>query len=229
MKSIEILFKSIFFILILFSNFAFSKSLNKIEILGNDRISDETIKLFISLDINDEINDKTLNKILKDLYETDYFEDVSVNFEKNILSIKVVENPIIENIFYNGIKSSRILNIIKDETLVKSRSSFNEIKLKKDEIKIKNILKNLGYYKPEIDVLIENSKNNLINVTYEIELGKKSKISKITFIGNKIFKDNKLRRIIASTEYKFWKIISGRKYLNQNTVLLDERLLKKFL
>jgi len=64
MKSIEILFKSIFFILILFSNFAFSKSLNKIEILGNDRISDETIKLFISLDINDEINDKTLNKIL---------------------------------------------------------------------------------------------------------------------------------------------------------------------
>jgi len=147
MKSIEILFKSIFFILILFSNFAFSKSLNKIEILGNDRISDETIKLFISLDINDEINDKTLNKILKDLYETDYFEDVSVNFEKNILSIKVVENPIIENIFYNGIKSSRILNIIKDETLVKSRSSFNEIKLKKDEIKIKNILKNLGYYK----------------------------------------------------------------------------------
>jgi len=228
MKSIEILFKSIFFILILFSNFAFSKSLNKIEILGNDRISDETIKLFISLDINDEINDKTLNKILKDLYETDYFEDVSVNFEKNILSIKVVENPIIENIFYNGIKSSRILNIIKDETLVKSRSSFNEIKLKKDEIKIKNILKNLGYYKPEIDVLIENSKNNLINVTYEIELGKKSKISKITFIGNKIFKDNKLRRIIASTEYKFWKIISGRKYLNQNTVLLDERLLKNF-
>ena len=90
MKSIEILFKSIFFILILFSNFAFSKSLNKIEILGNDRISDETIKLFISLDINDEINDKTLNKILKDLYETDYFEDVSVNFEKNILSINLV-------------------------------------------------------------------------------------------------------------------------------------------
>ena len=228
MKFIVILFKTIFLILILFSNFAFSKSINKIEILGNDRISDETIKLFISLDINDEINDSTLNKILKDLYETDYFEDVIVSFEKNILSIKVVENPIIENIYYKGIKSNRILNIIKDETLVKPRSSFNEIKLKKDELKIKNILKNLGYYKPEIDVFIENSKNNLINVTYEIELGKKTKISKITFIGNKIFKDNKLRRIIASTEYKFWKIISGRKYLNQNTVLLDERLLKNF-
>ena len=106
MKLITILFKSFFLILLFLSSHAFSNSLNKIEIIGNDRISDETIKLFISTDINDEINDSTLNKILKDLYETDYFEDVIVSFEKNILSIKVVENPIIENIYYKGIKSN---------------------------------------------------------------------------------------------------------------------------
>ena len=51
-----------------------------------------------------------------------------------------------------------------------------------------------------------------------LNLGKKSKIKKITFIGNKIFKDKKLRRVITSSEYKFWKFISGRKYLNQNLV-----------
>ena len=59
-------------------------------------------------------------------------------------------------------------------------------------------------------------------------LGKKSKIKKITFIGNKVFKDKKLRNIITSTEYKFWKFISGRKFLNQNSVFFDERLLKNF-
>jgi outer membrane protein insertion porin family len=59
-------------------------------------------------------------------------------------------------------------------------------------------------------------------------LGKKSKIGKITFIGNKVFKDKKLRNIVTSTEYKFWRFISGRKYLNENIVLLDERLLKNF-
>ena len=85
MKSIKFYLNQ-FFYFDFFSNYAFSKSLNKIEILGNDRISDETIKLFISVDINDEINDKTLNKILKDLYETNYFKDVSVNFENQILS-----------------------------------------------------------------------------------------------------------------------------------------------
>ena len=69
MKSIIILFKSIILILLIFSSYAFSKTLNKIEIIGNDRISNETIKLFISTNINDEINDVKLNKILKDLYD----------------------------------------------------------------------------------------------------------------------------------------------------------------
>ena len=80
--------------------------------------------------------------------------------------------------------------------------------------------KNLGYYNSSLDILVEQSKNNLVNITYDINLGKKSKIKKITFIGNKVFKDKKLRRIITSTEYKFWKFISGRKYLNQNLVYL---------
>jgi len=228
MNSITAFFKIVFLISILFTVNAFSTTLNKIEVSGNDRISDETIKLFISANINDDIDDNKLNKILKDLYETNFFKNVSLKFDNQILFINVLENPIIENIIYKGIKSNRILDIIKKETNIKSRSSYNENIIKKEKIKIQYILKNLGFYNSNLDILIEQSKNNLVNITYNIELGKKSKIKKITFIGDKIFKDNKLRRIITSTEYKFWKFISGRKYLNQNSVLLDERLLKNF-
>jgi len=228
MKSIKIILKSIFLILFFLSSHSYSGVLNKIEIIGNDRISDETIKLFIQVELKDEINDVKLNEILKDLYETDFFKDVSINFNDQTLSIIVKENPIIENIFYEGIKSNRILDIIKKETSIKSRSSYNENIIKKEKLIIKNILKNLGYYNSNLDVLIEQTKNNLINLTYNIELGKKSKIKKITFIGDKIFKDVKLRRVITSTEYKYWKFISGRKYLNQNLVSFDERLLKNF-
>ncbi len=228
MKLITIFFKSTILILFFFSSFALSGNINKIDIIGNDRISDETIKLFISVDINDEINDNNLNKILKDLYETEFFKDVSVKYDEQTLSINVKENPIIENIFYEGIKSNRILDILKKETSIKSRSSYNENIIKKEKLIIENILKNLGYYNSNLDILIELKENNLVNITYKIDLGKKSKIKKITFIGDKIFKDNKLRRIITSTEYKFWKFISGRKYLNENIVLLDERLLRNF-
>lgn len=228
MKSFKIIFKSICLILIFLSSHAVSSTLNKIEIIGNDRVSDETIKLFISIDIKDEINDIKLNKILKDLYETDFFKNINIKFDNQILIINVEENPIIENISYLGIKSGRILEIIKQGTLIKQRYSYNENLIKKEKLKIENILKNLGYYNSSLEILVDQSKNNLVSIIYDINLRKKSKIKKITFVGNKVFKDKKLHRVITSTEYKFWKFISGRKFLNQNSVSLDERLLKNF-
>jgi outer membrane protein insertion porin family len=228
MKFIKVLFKSFFLILFFLSSYGLSDTLNKIVIIGNDRISDETIKLFISTNVNDEIDDVKLNNILKDLYETNFFKDISIKFDNQILSISVLENPIIENISYNGIKSDRILEIIKQGTLIKQRSSYNESVINKEKIKIESILKNLGYYNSSLDILINETQNNLVSITYDINLGKKSKIKKITFIGNKVFKDKKLRRVITSTEYKFWKFISGRKFLNQSSVFFDERLLKNF-
>ena len=228
MKSIKILFKLFFFILLLFSSNAFSNTLNKIEITGNDRISNESIKLFINVKINDEINDDKINIILKDLYETNFFKDVSLQYVDQVLIINVIENPIIEKISYEGIKNKKTLKIINENALVKSRSSYNENTIKKEKKNIENILKDLGYYNTTIDISVIDSKNNLVDIIFNINLGKKAKIKKITFIGNKIFKDKKLRNIIASNEYKFWKFISGRKYLNQNIVFLDERLLKNF-
>ena len=228
MKFIKDLFKLTLLIWLLIPSNAFSSVVKKIDIIGNDRISDETIKMFISVDIEDEINDAKLNKILKDLYETEFFKDISIKFDNQILSLRVHENPIIEKIIYNGVKSNRILEIIKKDTSIKQRSSFNENSLKKEKLKIENILKGLGYYNSSLDILVNKLNNNLINITYNIDLGKKSKIKKITFIGSKVFKEKKLRRVITSSEYKFWKFLSGRKFLNENSVLFDERLLKNF-
>ena len=228
MSSIFTFLKFVFIFLMLLSSKAISNTIDKIEITGNDRITDETIRLFISVSKNDEINDIELNNILNDLYETNFFKNIVVNFKDQILLINVEENPIIENVNYNGIKSNRILDLIKQDTFIKSRSSFNENLLKKEKLKIENILKNLGYYNSNLEILVEETKNNLVNITYNIDLGKKSKIKKITFIGNKVFKDKKLHRIITSSEFKFWKFISGRKYLNQNSVSFDERLLQNF-
>ena len=92
--------KIIIFTSIFFSGYAFSDTLDKINITGNERISDESIKLFINIKVNDEIDTNKLNNILKDLYETDFFEDINISLNNQILFINVLENPIIENIFY---------------------------------------------------------------------------------------------------------------------------------
>ena len=228
MKFKIILFKSICLFFLFFSSHSLSDILNKIEITGNERISEETIKMFISIDIKDEINDIKLNKILKDLYETEFFKNISVSFNNQTLLINLEENPIIDNISYNGVKSNRILELIKQGTTIKQRSSYNEVQIKKEKLKIENILQDLGYYNSTLNITVNQSRDNLVSIIYDIDLGKRSKIKKISFVGNKVFKDRKLHRIITSTEYKFWKFISGRKFLNQNSVFLDERLLMNF-
>ena len=68
----------------------------------------------------------------------------------------------------------------------------------------------------------------MVIVEYKIELGDKAKIGKISFLGDKIFKDKKLKSIIVSEEYKFWKFISGKKYLQEQLISIDKRLLTNF-
>ena len=225
-KKILIPYFLIFSILLCFS--AKSENVEKITILGNERVSDETIKMFADIDINDNVNLQTLNNVLKNLYDSNFFKDVSVKFENNNLQINVVEQPIIQNINYDGIKSRTLTEEITEGLYLKPRSSYNELLLEKDQNLIISKLKEKGYYFSDIQTYLIELDKNTIDVRYDINLGKKAKIKKINFVGNKVFKDLKLKNIIISEEYRFWKFISGKKYLNENIIQLDERLLKNY-
>ena len=224
-------YKNIFLILtflIFVPKFSYSEIINKIEILGNDRISSETIKMFTKINIGESIDDKDVNEILKRVYDSTFFEDVKVSIKENTLKIVVLENPLVENVEIKGPKAKKIVEELKKNLQVKARTSYNEISFLKDKKKITEILKQKGYFFSKVDVIVENLSDNKVNLIYNVDIGDKAKIKKITFIGDKIFKDRKLRSIIVSEEYKFWKFISGKKYLNQNLISLDERLLKNF-
>ena len=222
------LFLKIIFISSILINSTLAEIIKEIKILGNERITSDTIKIFTTVKTNDDIDENKVNFILKELYETGFFKNVNVEFKNNVLEINVVENPIIQEIRYEGIKAQKIRNAILSDLKLKSRSSFNEIFLDQDKNSIISSLRSLGYYFSKVEVFINDLNNNRINVTYQIELGEKAKIKKISFIGNKIYKDKKLKRTIVSEEYKFWKFLSGKKFLNENLIKLDERLLSNF-
>ena len=223
-RLIIIVFVSYFFLL----SSSFSEIIKKIEISGNERISNETIEMFSAVSINENLDQNDINNLLKRLYETNFFDNVSVDLDKNILKIRIEESPIIEKIIFSGIKAKKTKKALTDNLLLKTRSSFNKSLLKKDKENISRTLKGLGYYFSNIEILSETVNDNRIILTYNITLGNKSKIKKISFIGNKVFKDKKLRNVIVSEEHKFWKFISGKKYLNESTLNLDKRLLKNF-
>ena len=84
--------------------------------------------------------------MLKKLYDTNFFEDINLDFNSGNLSINVVENPIIENIELTGIKNKTFIKELSDTMFLKSRMSFSEILLQKDINLINNVLKTNGFY-----------------------------------------------------------------------------------
>ena len=207
---------------------AFSEQLKSIEINGNDRLADETIILFSNLKIGDEIDKHTLNNTFKNLYQTNYFKDLKINFDFGKLIITVNENPIIQEIKINGVKNKSILNELKKITRKTEKYPFIESEIKNQKNQLNNIIRMNGFYFATIKTEIINNSNNSINLNYNFNLGERAKISEIIFTGNKVFKNRKLRRIILSEETKFWKFVTKNKYLNPNRISTDVNLLNKF-
>ena len=213
---------------LIFSSFSFSEIIKKIEITGNNRISDETILMFSNVDTGQSVKNNKINKILKDLYNSNFFNNVSVKIEKNTLFINVDEAPLIKDIKITGVKAEKFKKLIRDSLILKARGPFNDFLLTKEKNIIRSQLKTAGYYFSNVDPSIELLDDNMVSIDYVVDLGEKSKIGKISFIGDKIFKDNKLKSVIVSEEYKFWKFISGKKFLNEEIIKIDKRLLKNF-
>ena len=93
---------------------SFSEIIKKIQITGNTRISDETVLMFSKIDVGQNFETSTLNKILKNLYDSNYFSDVTVKFENNIILIKVEEAPLIKDIKISGVKAKKFKKLIKE-------------------------------------------------------------------------------------------------------------------
>ena len=163
-----------------------SSELKQIKVVGNERISDETILMFSNVKIGEKIDENLLNNIVKNIYNSLFFKDVSVELNNDALTIKVEENPIIQNINYSGIQSNKILQAIKFDLNLKPRSSYNDFLLEQDKNKILKTLKDLGYYFPVVDTYVTELDNNKLDINFKINLGEKAKIKKISFIGNKI-------------------------------------------
>ena len=205
-----------------------AETIQKFEISGNDRISKETIIMFSNIKIGENVDNNILNNVLKSLYATDYFENVEISFNNNVIQIKVIENPIIQSVIINGIKKDKIYENIKNITSKTEKYPFIESKINEQMVLMKNILKSYGYYFVELDTSYVENSNNSLDLIYDFKLGPIAKIKNIKFIGNKVYRDSTLRNVIISEESKFWKFITRNKFLNSNRINLDNSRLTNF-
>ncbi len=202
--------------------------ITEIKIEGNNRISNETIKVYGGIKLNENVDSKKINQILNDLYSTDFFEDVNINQKNGVLNIKVKEYPIVNQLVIRGEKRTSIKEEIKKQISTKEKKSFIKSSLSKDVNLIKNLYSSIGYNFANIDAKVKELDNLNFDILIEIDRGEVTKISSISFIGDKKIRDNRLRNIVASERDRFWKIISRNTKFSQNLVNLDIRLLKNY-
>ena len=197
----------------------------KLQVNGNNRISNETIKVYGEITFGEDYSSFDLNEILKKLYKTNFFEDIKISLSKGVLNIDVKEYQIINFIDLEGEKSTSIKKKVIESLSLKTKESFIESRLSQDINMIKKIYASIGFNFVKVEAKIEKFNENRINLTYFLDKGKKTNISKINFIGDKKIKNKRLRDIIVSEENKFWKFLSKNTYLNNNNIELDKRLL----
>ena len=117
--------------------------------------------MFGKVNLNDDLNNNDLNIIIKNLYETNFFKDIKIDLNNNILKIDIVEKPIIQSIKINGIKAKKIKEPILESLNLKNNNSFIEYLAKKDKNLIVNLLKNSGYYFADVKLSIANNQITL--------------------------------------------------------------------
>ena len=218
----------IFVYLLFFGNILSAEIIKKIDISGNERISDETVKVYGEININQDVDNLKINEIIKNLYSTNFFEDIQISVSNGTLFIKLVEYPVINEIIIIGEKAEKYKEEIKKQIKSKKNGPFVKSLIANDEDTIKQLYGSLGFNFLEVKSKVETFEKKRVNLYFEIEKGEKTKISKINFKGDRKIRDRRLRDIITSQESKFWKVITRNTRLNRSNIELDKRLLTNY-
>jgi len=223
------LFKSfclILFLIIFLANGSLFAS-EKIIIQGNKNISSSTIKSLAPNDIQ-SLKPNVVNNYQKKLYETGFFENIKIEIKNDSLYVSVLENPLINFFYLDGIKKKELNNKVFDLIKIRENTIFQKYIINNDIKNINNFLNNIGYLNNKISTQIIKIENNKVNIFYNIELNEKFKINRIFFIGDKYFKSSTLKDVIYLSEHGWWKFFSSSTTPSESFINYDISNLKKF-
>ena len=213
----------ILFLLIL-TSYSFA-NIKEVKIFGNKRVSSNTIEALVDKK-NTQIDSFYINNLTRIIYNTEFFSNVKITYDNNILNISVEENPIINFFYINGITGDD-LDAVNKIVSLKENNIFSVSKLKKDLEDVKDLFKSSGYYFVVIEPEVIKIDDNQINLILNINKKDISKIKNIYFIGEKYFSSGQLLDIISSAEDSWWSFFS-KSSLSEDRVEYDKKLLKSF-
>ncbi len=220
-------FLAVLIALMVFATSASAAVIRDFQINGTQRIEPSTVINYLNLRQGDELTDYALNDALKSLFATGLFADVNIGERNGVVIVDVVENPIINEIAFEGNKE------IKDEELareisLKPRQVFTRTSAQNDVARVYELYRRSGRFAASVDPKIIQLDQNRVNLVFEIVEGDKSRIKGIRFVGNEAFSDDALRTEIQSKEDRWYRFLSSDDLYDPDRIQYDTELLRRF-
>lgn len=198
-----------------------------IRVQGNQRIEEGTIKSYMLVSPGEAFEPDRLDRSLKALYATGLFSDVNFQRDGNTLVVKVVENPIVNRIAFEG-NHKLTDEQLRPEVQMRARSVFTPALAQADRQRILDLYAKRAHFAAHVEPKIIKLDQNRVDVVYEIADGPSTLISRIAFIGNHAYSEGRLREIVDSREEAFYRFLSSSDNYDPERVNYDKELLRRF-
>ena len=201
-------------------------TVRKIVVSGNRRVEKESVLSYLQFVRGDRYDADKVDDSLKNLFATGLFSDVNISRRGTTVSIRVVENPIVNKVAFEG------NNEVDDATLaseiqLKSRSVFTKARAQSDTQRILDVYQRQGLFAANVEPQIIRIDHNRVNLVFVVSEGVKTTVKSINFIGNRAFTDSQLNDIVTTSETGLFSFMSSSNIYDPDRLNLDRELLRQ--
>ncbi|MCB1354690.1 MAG: outer membrane protein assembly factor BamA [Rhodobacteraceae bacterium] len=200
---------------------------SRVDVAGNQRIEAETVRSFAGIEAGQQLTPQEINIAVRKLYDTGLFEKVDISPEAGRLVITVAENPIINQIAFegnDGLDDEALLAAIQ----LRPRLAYSVEAAEADALSITNAYRQSGRYAAEVNPVIIRRPDNRVDLVFEIYEGRNTKVQRVNFIGNNVYSDRRLLRVIQTNQTTWLSFLLGGNTYDQDRLEVDSQLLRQF-
>lgn len=194
---------------------------------GNQRIEARTVQSYLLLEAGDPFDGERIDLSLKTLFATGLFADVAIDRRGSDLVVRVVENPIINRVIFEGNKALDD-DKLREEIQAAPRGIFTAARVQGDVQRILELYRQSGRFSATVEPEYKPLDQNRVDLIFKMTEGPVTGVRSINFIGNEEYSDSRLRGEIVTKQSRWWRFFSSNDNYDPGRLEYDREVLRQF-
>lgn len=204
-----------------------AQTITEVVVEGTQRIDPATVRSYLLIRPGDEVDADKLDRSMKALFATGLFADVAIDRQGSRLVAKVVENPIVNRIQFEGNRKLTD-SVLIPEIQLKPRQVYTRTKVQNDVKRLIDIYRRAGRFAATVEPKVIELPQNRVDIAFEIVEGDVTSVRKIAFVSNQHFSESRLRDVLNTKESRWYRFLSTADTYDPDRISFDRELLRKF-